>query len=235
MPYSIGNNDVLAQLAKKLYEHMDFLTRLLSPPASDGNEEGSRRERMTEPHRLDILDVLANAMRRGEIEHRYDDAVARLYAAIEAIARYRLSDIYGIDNSGALPGQIPEDLREEYVQRYGGGDTGDPLRFGLWPSYLLLTSLGDEVGTRFADSKQDFESLLRGTEAMHTEPVPAWVVESYTGPDDVTIDTPGGVERITKGSWALVIKWPPDVWERIASGDLTTYSTGGVELSRPLE
>jgi hypothetical protein len=42
------------------------------------------------PSRPLLLDLLANAWRRGEIEQRYDDAVARLYRCVEGLAQLAL-------------------------------------------------------------------------------------------------------------------------------------------------
>ncbi len=96
-----------------------------------------------------IHDLLANALRRADIEKKYEDATARTYAAIEKIARLQLQKEYGIDNAKCRPEQIPEKLRIEYSKKYKDND--GVLKFGCIASYELLLHLGDEYGQHFAD------------------------------------------------------------------------------------
>lgn len=54
-----------------------------------------------------LLDLLANAVRRAEMEFKYDDAVARFYIAAEKLTKTRLQVAHDIDNSDADPDVIP--------------------------------------------------------------------------------------------------------------------------------
>jgi CRISPR-associated protein (TIGR02710 family) len=94
-----------------------------------------------------ICDVLANARRRWQ-EGRYDDAVARLYRAIEALAQHVLSTRHGIHDTANVPrDRVPAPFVDVWNRRADGG----PVRLGLQAAYGLLHALGDSVGRSFAD------------------------------------------------------------------------------------
>ncbi|HXF54795.1 MAG TPA: TIGR02710 family CRISPR-associated CARF protein [Hyphomicrobiaceae bacterium] len=97
------------------------------------------------PSRHHVVDLLANAKRRHD-EGRYDDAVARLYRAIEATAQLALKERHGFDSTGLVRiEQLPESLRE----RWGPKAKNGTLALGLQDSYALLASLGDPLGEKF--------------------------------------------------------------------------------------
>lgn len=92
-----------------------------------------------------VSDLLANAGRR-RTEARYDDGVARLYRAVEALAQLALSERHGIQGTDDVPLEsVPEPLRHEWASRADG----EKLRLGLQDSFELLDALGDEVGQKF--------------------------------------------------------------------------------------
>ncbi|NOY74826.1 MAG: TIGR02710 family CRISPR-associated protein, partial [Kiritimatiellaeota bacterium] len=95
-----------------------------------------------------IYDLLANALRRAELEKKYEDATARTYSAIEKTAKLRLLDKYGIDNSACYSDKIPEGSREKYTEKYS--KSSGKLAFGALASFELLLELGDVYGERFA-------------------------------------------------------------------------------------
>jgi CRISPR-associated protein (TIGR02710 family) len=98
-----------------------------------------------------VQDLLHNAERRAA-EYRYDDAVARLYRAIEALAQIRLRDQHDIpDTKTVSPGKLPETLRHEWTSRARDGT----IMLGLRDAYRLLNELGDELGRRFVESDLD--------------------------------------------------------------------------------
>jgi len=105
-----------------------------------------------------VLDLLANAKRRAEIEHKYEDAIARCYAAIEKFAKARLQSEHGIDPDGADPDTIPPPHREEYVRRYQ--DNKGRIRFGLIAAFELLKAVDDPVGLRFREREKEIRSHL---------------------------------------------------------------------------
>jgi CRISPR-associated protein (TIGR02710 family) len=92
-----------------------------------------------------VLDLLANARRRFD-ERRLDDAVARLYRAIEALAQARLREAHCIADTGHVPfDRLPTPLRDTMAARARDG----VLFFGLQDDYAFLQSTDDDLGRRF--------------------------------------------------------------------------------------
>ncbi|MCX6022197.1 MAG: TIGR02710 family CRISPR-associated CARF protein [Chloroflexi bacterium] len=98
----------------------------------------------TPPTRPRILDLLANACRRGA-EQRFDDAVARLYRSLEALAQLALLP-HGVADTGAVPlDAVPAPLRQEWESRARNG----MLLLGLQDDYRLLEALRDPLAAQF--------------------------------------------------------------------------------------
>jgi CRISPR-associated protein (TIGR02710 family) len=103
------------------------------------------------PSRHHVVDLLANARRRQE-EGRFDDAVARLYRAIEALAQVALEEGHGIAKTGKVPlERVPEPLRS----RWAPAATEGFVKVGLQDAYALLAALGDPLGRRFSEERLD--------------------------------------------------------------------------------
>ena len=97
------------------------------------------------PSRHHVLDLLANAKRRKD-EGRADDAVARLYRAIEAIAQVALKERHGVESTEKVPlDRVPDALREAWASRANEGI----VALGLQDAYQLLAGLNDPVGAKF--------------------------------------------------------------------------------------
>lgn len=105
-----------------------------------------------------IVDLVGNGVRAVRLGSRSDDGVARLYSAIEKLAKLALME-RGIDNSGAKAEQLPATLREGYVQRFQDPESG-LLRFGLDASYRLLDALGDPLGKKYMEREKDLSAVL---------------------------------------------------------------------------
>jgi CRISPR-associated protein (TIGR02710 family) len=103
-----------------------------------------------------VLDLLANATRRA-CEGKFDDAVARLYRAIEMAAQVRLHTQYGIDTAACAPDSVPESIREDFVRRYGDSGT---LKFPLGAAYRLLAERQDEMGLRYMERLGELRDLM---------------------------------------------------------------------------
>ena len=95
-----------------------------------------------------IFDLIANAQRRAKLEFKYEDATARIYSAIEKVAKHQLKQKYGIDNSKCDLQQIPESLQEQFLKHK---DIDGKIKFGVIDSYKLLIAFGDIYGKRFAE------------------------------------------------------------------------------------
>jgi CRISPR-associated protein (TIGR02710 family) len=96
-------------------------------------------------------DLLANARRRYD-EGRYDDAVARLYRAVESLAQVALAQRHQITSTGKVPlDRVPESLRSQWEPRAESGT----LLLGLQDTYALLDALDDPLGKAFKKLELD--------------------------------------------------------------------------------
>jgi len=125
----------------RLSRNVDFLRELV-----DERNRLSRRVhglglRDNLPTRCLIADLIANAERRAE-EGSYDDAVARLYRAVEAAAQLHLLEVYGQDSGNVRLDELKDKLPENSKERYEGlrGEDGR-IRLGLTESYQLIRDL----------------------------------------------------------------------------------------------
>ena len=105
-----------------------------------------------------LVDLVTNAVRTVRLANRPDDGVARLYSAIEKLAKAVLQ-ARGINNSSAPPEQIPEALREEYTRRFLDPEQG-VLKFGLDASYRLLAAFEEPLGAAYLRRERELSQLL---------------------------------------------------------------------------
>ena len=104
-----------------------------------------------------IRELLANAERRHS-EGRYDDALARLYRGIEAVAQYRMLEAYNIPDTGRVPvSQLPPLMAKAHGAAVG------PVQLGLQSDYAFLKELQDPLGIAFYR-----ESLNEKTSPLNT-------------------------------------------------------------------
>ena len=116
-------------------------------------------------HKLKCFYVLAsmlnNARRRFE-EHKYDDAIARLYRSLELIAQIRLKD-YGIKTSDVddnlLEGKVSDDYLNEL--RHTRDRKSGRIKIGLTQDYNLLNELGDELGVFYEENEKTIQNSLK--------------------------------------------------------------------------
>jgi CRISPR-associated protein (TIGR02710 family) len=119
------------QLERTLQDHERLLVEILKQ----------------KPSELWVRDLLANARRRAS-QGGYDDAIARLYRAVEAQGQTALERQYGLKpktSLNLLPGHLHDKWRPQVH------DDG-LLRLGLRDLYELLRDLGDSLGKDFASS-----------------------------------------------------------------------------------
>jgi len=102
-----------------------------------------------------VEDLVGNALRRAE-QGRYEDAILRLYRAVELLAQLRLRHEFGLNTEDldlnklrAYP--LPEDLDQLLDQRKKEGRAWA----GLWDAYRVLAALNDPVGQLFANEAKD--------------------------------------------------------------------------------
>lgn len=130
----ISDKAEIIALSNALKENLNFLDEL----QNNKDQKGL----------LFFYDLLANAKRRADLEDKFDDAMARLYRAMEAIAQFRLESQYGIKTSDVKVKQIPASLKEDYKAKYVDENNGR-IKIPLSASYRLLKELGDKYGKSF--------------------------------------------------------------------------------------
>ncbi len=97
--------------------------------------------------RHNLIDLCTNARRCAE-KGRFDDAVARLYRAVEAAAQLRLRQYHRIETGNVSLADVPEPLRTAWATRATNGI----LKLGLQDAYELLAARGDDLGQRYLKS-----------------------------------------------------------------------------------
>jgi CRISPR-associated protein (TIGR02710 family) len=99
-----------------------------------------------------VQDLLLNADRRAT-QDRYDDAVGRLYRALELLAQVRLWQKYQIRTGNLDISKLPENIR---------GDYNNHDELGLFQSYQLLAQIKSEpMGKLYQQHKQDIKKVLK--------------------------------------------------------------------------
>ncbi len=126
--------DLLSPYGSRFYPYIIDLKKIL------GKSKGSGYEL--------VCDLLNNAQRRAAQKH-YDDAVARMYRAIELFAQIRMEKEYGYKTDDLKLEQLPEELKDEYKCRVRDGK----ILLGLVEDYELLFKLGDPFGKKFEQNK----------------------------------------------------------------------------------
>ncbi|MDD4272340.1 MAG: TIGR02710 family CRISPR-associated CARF protein [Desulfobacter postgatei] len=87
-------------------------------------------------------DLLKNAQRR-ESQSRYDDAVGRIYRALELMIQLYLKKEYDILTGDVDLSKLPDTAREKY-EVFRAHDSG-PIQISLKSSYELLFDLSDKT------------------------------------------------------------------------------------------
>ncbi len=137
--------NILQTVQSQIVPQWRFLKRILGQDRASGYEM--------------VGDLIRNAERRAS-RGRYDDAVARLYRAVELLAQLRLQNEYGLDTSNLRVEALPEGLRPRYRERLelqAASSRDGVIRLGLWEAYALLVELDDPLGKVF----QKHEKRLR--------------------------------------------------------------------------
>lgn len=131
--------------AQPAYERLEVLGQLRT--VRDAFEGESDLAGAKDPY-VAVEDLLFNAERRAA-QGRYDDAVARVYRALELLAQLRLRVARGIDTGAVDLAKIPEDIRDEIVTRQ---ESGGQVRAGLLLAWRILATYPDDpLGRWFAE------------------------------------------------------------------------------------
>ena len=104
------------------------------------------------------LDLILNAERRAH-QSRFDDAISRLYRALELLAQTRLMERFNLD-TGHLDikdTRIPASFREKYAQK---ANEKGIFHVALVEAYDLLQELDDPVGHEFDSQRSRLLDML---------------------------------------------------------------------------
>jgi len=105
-----------------------------------------------------IQDLLLNAERRAA-QGRFDDAVGRIYRALELTAQIRLLSIFGIRTGDVDIEKLPEHLREYYEGKRNVIDK--KIKLGLTESFALLAKFpDDDLGKLYNIAASDLMNSL---------------------------------------------------------------------------
>ena len=126
--------------ARALSAHLQESYRTVEMLAIPRVESEHTLPEKAELFRLLALDLAANAARRALGESRYEDAVARLYSAIEKEFARRLLQL-GIDNQNAPLEAIPVSLRDDFRKHQKDESPEGFLCFGLDATRQVLCLL----------------------------------------------------------------------------------------------
>src|SRR5579875_1353395 len=122
-----------------------------------------QRTRNFEPGRRDpalAADLGACAERRIESD-AFDDAVARLYRAIEMLGQCEFERVFNTDPSRADPERLPESLREEYRRKYRDDQDDGRLKLPLFAVFNALAKHGKtQLSQKFQESLDELKKLL---------------------------------------------------------------------------
>jgi len=148
--------DKMKQLGKECSFNKEFLCDLLH-----------KSDKKIEKDLYFLADLLNNAKRRLK-EEKFDDAMARLYRAVELMAQYRLKSAYN------LP---PHDISLEQLEKLGVSSqrisyfkerksNGSKVKLGLYDCYLVLDDLNDDLGKMFSSSNKMKDLLKERNESI---------------------------------------------------------------------
>jgi CRISPR-associated protein (TIGR02710 family) len=91
-----------------------------------------------------VWDLVANAERRA-VQRRYDDAVARLYRAMEMLAQIRLQRQFGLETGNLDRRRLPEPVLQWFPPE-SVANAEKKLQVGLADGWKLLAALNDPLG-----------------------------------------------------------------------------------------
>lgn len=106
-----------------------------------------------------VEDLLRNAERRAA-QDRYDDAVGRLYRAMELTEQILLKTSAGLDTADVAVEKLPKHLQTAYQARKDKSMDGGKLKLALVNAYDLLSDLEHPVGQRWREQRSRIQDCL---------------------------------------------------------------------------
>jgi len=112
-------------------------------------------------HGYEVIEDLFLNAQRCAAQHRFDDAVARLYRALELLAQARLRLGYSIDTGDLSLKLLPQELQGEYRKL---ADSKGKIKLPLTPAFDLLAKLTDfytePLGTLYKQYRGQLRDFL---------------------------------------------------------------------------
>ncbi len=118
-----------------------------------------------------LADLLTNAQRRAE-EAKYDDAVARLYRAVELIEQILLAK-RGIDTSNVKLKDLPKEWQEKYKDQ-------EKIQLAQRQAFELLKNFGENIGQKFKENKRLRNYLKYRNESILAHGLTSISQDTYT-------------------------------------------------------
>ncbi|NLN65287.1 MAG: TIGR02710 family CRISPR-associated protein [Clostridiaceae bacterium] len=149
--FQIINNPHLNELMNTIGRNIEWLNSFLDMKSNSIEFFDSQ-----------FLDLVSNALRRAGLEEKYDDAVVRLYSAIEKYAKARLLQ-YGINNSRTMASQIPEELASRFACMPHKTDdkTGEVYyEYGFDLSCRMLCLKDTDFCVRYRNNEEKMKKLM---------------------------------------------------------------------------
>jgi hypothetical protein len=127
--------ELLSPFGARFSSYLIVLKKILGGKGSNGYEV--------------VGDLLNNSERKAHQKY-YDDAVARIYRAMELFAQIRLEKQYKYKSGELRINDLPENLREGYKSYVR---EGEKIILGLREDYELLYKLDDPLGKKFKENE----------------------------------------------------------------------------------
>lgn len=141
---NISSNDLTDLNLKGKFEN-DFLPLLVK--LKDRNLSNEK-----------VHDLAENAKRRAS-ESKYDDAIARLYRALEMIGQIEFEKEFHCSTSDVIIENFPEHLRNNLVEKYKDYKDGK-IKTPLFCVFEVLSEVGNEIGIMFKNQLEAFKLIL---------------------------------------------------------------------------
>ena len=109
-----------------------------------------------------LASLLNNARRRSE-EHKYDDAIARLYRSFELIAQIQLKIKYGLNSSNINIDSVKSrNISENFISKLENSrdEQSGTIKLALVKDYELLYELDDDLGKFFIKNKDEIMNCI---------------------------------------------------------------------------
>jgi len=133
----------LKNYAMEYEKEFKFLLRILEKEKRNGYEP--------------FFDLVSNAKRQKEMGY-YDNAVARLYRALELFAQIRLKNEYKIETN-ALEKSLDK-LKNKEKWEKKKNEKGE-IKIGLESDYELLNELEDPIGKIYMENRNEFLNNIK--------------------------------------------------------------------------